>query len=148
MPKARHFWRRQCWHRFRLVRSIRQFLWREQEYMALFCWLRRKKPWTQRRTNAIRKMHIGATGEDTYGEPGFTLGVWSSSPCSLRRWWLHSGFLRTCPHRSYRGWPRSELQGQGRRQGQHVVFYWHKNSNFPQWSEVVPNGLFWHDWVI
>lgn len=46
MPKARHFCRRQCWQRFRLVRSIRQFLWREHEYMALFCWLRRKNPCT------------------------------------------------------------------------------------------------------
>lgn len=48
MPRARHFCKRQCWQRLRLVRSIRQFLWREHEYMALFCWLRRKKPCTRR----------------------------------------------------------------------------------------------------
>lgn len=53
MPKARHFCRRQCWQRLRLVRSIRQFLWREHEYMALFCWLRRKKPWTHTHTHNI-----------------------------------------------------------------------------------------------
>lgn len=37
-------------------------------------------------TNAksVSKMHSGASGEDAFGEPGFTLGVWSS-PCSLRR---------------------------------------------------------------
>lgn len=31
MPSARHFCRRQCWHRFRLVRSMGQFCWRVQE---------------------------------------------------------------------------------------------------------------------
>lgn len=51
MPKARHFCKRQCWQRLRLVRSIKQFLWREQEYMALFCWLRRKKPCTHTNTH-------------------------------------------------------------------------------------------------
>lgn len=48
MPRARHFCSLQCWQRLRLVRSIRQFLCREQEYMALFCWLRRKKPLTKK----------------------------------------------------------------------------------------------------
>lgn len=31
MPSARHFFRRQCWHRFRLVRSMGQFCCRVQE---------------------------------------------------------------------------------------------------------------------
>lgn len=31
MPSARHFCRRQCWHRFRLVRSMGQFCCRVQE---------------------------------------------------------------------------------------------------------------------
>lgn len=50
MPRARHFCSLQCWQRLRLVRSIRQFLCREHEYMALFCWLRRKKPCKQKQT--------------------------------------------------------------------------------------------------
>lgn len=45
IPSARHFCRRQCWQRLRFVLSMRQFLWRGQEYEALFCWLRLKKPW-------------------------------------------------------------------------------------------------------
>lgn len=44
MPTARHFCSLQCWQRFRLVRSIRQFFWRGHEYAALLCWLLLKKP--------------------------------------------------------------------------------------------------------
>lgn len=54
MPTVRHFCSLQCWQRFRLVRSIRQFFWRGHEYAALLCWLLLKKPyrperWTERR---------------------------------------------------------------------------------------------------
>lgn len=44
-----------------------------------------------------------------------------SSPCTLRRWWPHSGFLRTCPRRSCRGWPRSELQGHGQHEEERLT---------------------------
>lgn len=51
MPTARHFCSLQCWQRFRLVRSIRQFFWRGHEYAALLCWLLLKKPYRpERRT--------------------------------------------------------------------------------------------------
>lgn len=37
IPTARHFCKRQCWQRFRLVLSIRQFFCRGHEYVALLC---------------------------------------------------------------------------------------------------------------
>lgn len=61
MPSARHFCRRQCWQRLRLVRSIRQFLCLEQEYIALFCWLLRKKPLMnekERKKKVKKRLHF------------------------------------------------------------------------------------------
>lgn len=57
MPRARHFCSLQCWQRLRLVRSIRQFLCLEQEYIALFCWLRRKKPCRQKHKCVSQNEH-------------------------------------------------------------------------------------------
>lgn len=94
IPRARHFCSLQCWQRLRLVRSMRQFLCREHEYIALFCWLRRKKP-CKRKHKCIR-YNKQSTTTNTWG------GRCGGPPCSLHRWWRRSGSLRIYPHRFYR----------------------------------------------
>lgn len=40
MPTARHFWKRQNWHRFRLLLSTGQSLLARQTYLEFFCTVR------------------------------------------------------------------------------------------------------------
>lgn len=40
MPTTRHFWKRQNWHRFRLLLSTRQSLLARQTYFEFFCTVR------------------------------------------------------------------------------------------------------------
>lgn len=46
MPTERHFLKRHCWQRFRLMRTMEQFSFFRHLLYWMFCWmLRRKKPW-------------------------------------------------------------------------------------------------------
>lgn len=108
IPWATHFFRRQLWQRFLLVRSMRQLLCLEQEYCTLEDWLLRKKPyrekdWARTSTNAVNEIcsfkvqHYASN----YRCRISTINK-KFSPCSPHRWWPHSAHLMTCLHRSYR----------------------------------------------
>lgn len=46
MPTERHFLKRHCWQRLRLMRTMEQFSFFRHLLYWMFCWmLRRKKPW-------------------------------------------------------------------------------------------------------
>lgn len=46
MPTERHFLKRHCWQRLRLMRTMEQFSFFRHRLYWIFCWiLRRKKPW-------------------------------------------------------------------------------------------------------
>lgn len=49
MPTERHFLKRHCWQRLRLMRTMEQFSFFRHLLYWMFCWmLRRKKPWKDR----------------------------------------------------------------------------------------------------
>lgn len=57
MPTSRHFLKRHCWQRLRLMRTIEQFSFLRHFLYWMFCWmLRRKKP-------------CGARGRNHWGSP-------------------------------------------------------------------------------
>lgn len=54
MPTSRHFLKRHCWQRLRLMRTIEQFSFLRHFLYWMFCWmLRRKKPCGARRGESL-----------------------------------------------------------------------------------------------
>lgn len=75
MPTSRHFLKRHCWQRLRLMRTMEQFSFLRHFLYWMFCWmLRRKKP-------------CGAGGGCHSGPPPSTAGALchpSPSPSTLQ----------------------------------------------------------------
>lgn len=60
MPTERHFLKRHCWQRLRLMRTMEQFSFFRHLLYWMFCWmLRRKKPW--RAGAASEHLRLGQT---------------------------------------------------------------------------------------
>lgn len=98
MPTSRHFLKRHCWQRLRLMRTIEQFSFLRHFLYWMFCWmLRRKKP-------------CGASGGNHWGSlqcdrAPFPIPGPSPVPCSPRRRERRSGSRRRRPRRLCRAAP-------------------------------------------
>lgn len=114
MPTSRHFLKRHCWQRLRLMRTMEQFSFLRHFLYWMFCWmLRRKKP-------------CGAGGGCHSGPPPARQGLCATPapapvPCSPRRRGHRSGSRRQHPRRPCRAAPsRSALQRDGGERGPRV----------------------------
>lgn len=97
IPTAKHFWKRQNWHRFRRRLSTGQFLSARQTYLAPFCTvLCRKKGYLHSKK-----------------KPGeYKWWVWDRiipwrTPCSLHKCGLHNADRQHCrhtPHKASSPW--------------------------------------------
>ena len=58
IPTARHFLKRQYWHRLRFSRMTGQWPSRRHRYSICFCMLRRKNPWTKVNSKTLSKFAL------------------------------------------------------------------------------------------
>lgn len=100
MPTERHFLKRHCWQRLRLMRTMEQFSFFRHLLYWMFCWmLRRKKPWKAGAASehlCLRQTYVfweGVTCPCPFLQP--------ASPCSPRRHARHSGSPRQRLHTLY-----------------------------------------------
>ena len=97
IPTVTHFCRRQYWHRFRLIRMIRQPLGLSHGLYVIFCRIvRRKKPCCITHKHAPAVKHCKAGSDATFKhELRYWLRISASFKCELRSWLLISATLNT-----------------------------------------------------
>lgn len=82
MPTARHFWKRQNWHRFRRLLSTGQSLLARQMYLAFFC--------TVRCREQEKQGSASASGEEGARDPGCPGPGPDGTKALLSSWYFYS----------------------------------------------------------